>query len=140
MFVVFRPEGGAAADPVVAISRDGKAVMGSARPAAKIAVRNAIYGVLGDAARTRNVTGRVQKMARQGEYSFRVARMAEDGDPAYGIVKTLTVEYTVNGKPRRASATDPETIELLGGQDPRVAEVRYDDLTAVARSREAGPL
>jgi hypothetical protein len=127
VFVVFRPEGGAAAEAVVALSRDGKPVLGSARPGAKVAVQNAVYGVLGDAARTRNVTGRVQKMARQGDYSFQVARMAEDGDPAINVVKTLTIEYTVNGKPCRASATDPETIELLGGQEPRVAEVRYDD-------------
>ena len=33
--------------------------------------------------------------------------MAEDGDPAFGVVKTLTVDYTVDGKPCRASATDP---------------------------------
>ena len=136
----FGPRPAPAADAVVAISRDGKPVMGSSRPSPKIVVQNAVYGVSGDAARTRNVTGRVQKMTRQGEFSFQVARMAEDGDPAYGIVKTLTVEYTVNGKPCRTSATDPETIELLGEQEPRDAEVRYDDGRLCARSREARPL
>ncbi|MFZ1936814.1 MAG: glycosyl hydrolase [Thermoguttaceae bacterium] len=126
VFVVFRAESGATADAVVAISHNGKPVMGSARPAVKIVVKSAIYGVPGDAARTRNVTARVQKMARQGECSFHVARMAEDGDPAFNVVKTLTVEYTVDGKPCRARGTDPETIQLLGGQKPRDAEVRYD--------------
>ncbi len=140
VFVVFRPvsSGGKEPDPVVAISRDGKPVMGSSRPAAKIVVQNAVYGVLKDAARTRNVTARIKRMVRQGEYSFRVARMAEDGDPAFGIVKTLTVEYTVNGKPCRTSATDPETIQLLGGEEPRDAEVRYDGGRLVVEAAKPG--
>jgi hypothetical protein len=45
VFVVFRPETGPAADAVVAISRDGKPVMGSSRPSPKIVVQNAVYGV-----------------------------------------------------------------------------------------------
>jgi hypothetical protein len=141
LFVVFRPTESAAAgvaDAVVAVSRDGKPVIGSGRPAVTIAVQSAIYGVLGDAARTRNVTARVQKMARQGELSFQVARMAEDGDPAYNVVKTLTVEYTVNGKPHRTSATDPETIQLVAGQDPRDADVRYDGQRLLLEAAKPG--
>ena len=139
VFVVFRPDAGAAPDPVVADQPRWKAGDGFRRARRRrSSSRSAIYGVPGDAARTRNVTGRVQRMVRQGEYSFQVARMAEDGDPAFNVVKTLTVEYTVDGKPCRASATDPETIELLGGQEPRDAEVRYDDGRLVVEAAKPG--
>ena len=39
--------------------------------------------------------------------------MAADGDPAFGIVKTLTVQYTIDGKPHKASGEDPDTISLV---------------------------
>ena len=52
-------------------------------------------------------------MIDAGEPSFSVAEMAQGDDPAYGIVKTLTVQYTVDGKPHKASGQDPDTIYLI---------------------------
>jgi hypothetical protein len=77
------------------------------------AVQTATYGVPGDATRTRNVKAAVQKLVDEGSTSFEVASMAAGGDPAFGIVKTLTVEFTVDGKPHKASGQDPDVIELL---------------------------
>ena len=37
------------------------------------------------------------------------ASWRQGDDPAFGIVKTLTVEYTVDGKPHKASGQDPDT-------------------------------
>jgi hypothetical protein len=125
VFVVFRPDAGTT-DPVVALTRDGKSVIGAARPAGKTVVQKAVYGVLGDAARTRDVTKQAQAMVDRGELSFHVARMAADGDPAFGIVKTLTVDFTVDGKPCRASATDPQFITLTPESDPLDARVVDD--------------
>ena len=66
--------------------------------------------------------------------------MAEGDDPAPGVVKTLTVEYTVNGTPQTARATDPETIRLFGSK-PRDAQVRRGERRPVVdRGREARPL
>ena len=38
--------------------------------------------------------------------------MAEGDDPAYGTVKTLTVEYTADGQPFSISGQDPDKINL----------------------------
>ncbi|MHB1036825.1 MAG: glycosyl hydrolase [Pirellulales bacterium] len=92
--------------------------------AAQIQVNKAVYGVLGDAARTRDVREKVQRLADAGETSFEVARMAAGDDPAFGIVKTLIVEYTLGGTRRTATGTDPETITLT---QPPAAE-RVADL------------
>jgi hypothetical protein len=122
---VFRPDG-APTDPVVALTRDGKPVIGASRPTGKTVVQKALYGTLGDAARTRDATKQAQAMVDRGELSFQVARMAQDGDPAFGIVKTLTVDFTVDGKPCRASATDPQFITLMRESDPPAGEVLCD--------------
>ena len=47
-----------------------------------------------------------------GESSFAVARMADGDDPAFLVVKTLEVEYSLDGKHRSAQGTDPELIDL----------------------------
>jgi hypothetical protein len=125
VFVVFRSDA-EAADPVVALTRNGKPVTMTNQPAGKTVVQKAVYGVLNDAARTRNVTKQAQAMVDRGEISFQVARMAQDGDPAFGIVKTLTVTFTVDGKPCRTSATDPELISLVRESDPPAAMVHRD--------------
>ena len=75
-------------------------------------VQSAIYGVPGDAARSRDVKTAVQNLVDKGVTSFEVASMAAGDDPAFGVVKTLTVQFTVDGKPHTASGEDPETIDL----------------------------
>lgn len=92
----------------------------------KITVEKARYGVLDDPQRTRDVRERVQRLVDAGETSFQVARMAEGDDPAVLVVKTLELEYTRNGEPVSARATDPEIIDLkqpVLAQAERVAEV-----------------
>jgi hypothetical protein len=125
VFVVFRPDE-PTADPVVALTHEGKSVIGAARPTGKTVVQKALYGPLGDAARTRDVTKQAQAMVDRGELSFHVARMAEDGDPAFGVVKTLTVDFTIDGKPCRTSATDPQFITLVAESEPPAAAVLRD--------------
>lgn len=111
VFVVF-PPGPAARDPVIAFTRDGEDVMPPPPPAEKIVVQRATYGVPGNALRTRDATAQVQRLVDGGMLEFQVAFLAREGDPAYGIVKTLTIDYTVDGVPRVASGTDPQPIEL----------------------------
>ena len=104
---------------------DGKPVLnGSA--SVEIVVTKATYGVPGDPARTRDVTAQVQQLAKRGQCAFQVASIAQSGDPAFGVVKTLTVEYTAGGNLRTASGKDPEFILLFEGSQPRDAEVRRD--------------
>jgi hypothetical protein len=53
--------------------------------------------------------------------------MAAGDDPAYGIVKTVEIEYTVGGEAFKMSGKDPETLNFpaIPGSEP-AAEVRYD--------------
>ncbi len=112
VFVVFR-EAGAKDAGIVAASRDGKSLWTTtpATPEALV-VDKAVYGVPGDAARTRDVRERVQRLADSGETSFRVARLAEGDDPAANVVKTLALDYRMGGKALSVTATDPETVDL----------------------------
>ncbi len=111
LFVVF-PAGRPAQDHVVGFTRDGAALLPPPPPRVRIVVQKSTYGVPGDAARTRDTTAQVQRLVDLGTREFQVAFLAREGDPAYGTVKTLTVEYTVDGRPRVVSGTDPQTIEL----------------------------
>ena len=125
-FVIFRNKT-AKPDGIVAFTRDGQPVMPEKASKEKIAIQKATYGVLTDAARTRDVTAKLQKLVDGGTDSFLVASMAEGDDPAFLVVKTLIVEYTIGGKPAKATGQDPETIDLLVVlAADRVAEVHAD--------------
>ena len=125
LFVVFRPDSAPAADQVVEFSRDGKPVTAASRPVGAIVVKKATYGAPGDANRSRDVTAKVQQRANQGQYVFQVSSLAAGDDPAYGTVKTLTLEYTVDGRPRHLTATDTEFVLLLADDEPPTAELHY---------------
>jgi len=125
-FVVFRsPQ--KEFDPVISFTRNGQPVLSLTKPPA-IRIQKATYGVPGDAQRIRDVQSKVQTLVNRGEVSFQVAKLAEGDDPAYGIVKTLVVDYTVDDRPFRTSGRDPENVNV-GAALPavnRAAEVRCD--------------
>jgi hypothetical protein len=100
--------------------------------AVKVQVEKARYGVLDDPKRTRDVRDKLQRLLDAGESSFPVSRMAEGDDPALMVVKTLEVEYSVDGKHMSASGTDPEVMELapFAAEKELVAELH----TANART------
>jgi hypothetical protein len=117
-----------------------------------IVVERAVYGVPGDAVRTRDMKAKVQQIVDAGENSFEVARLAAGDDPAFGIVKTAVIEYTVGGKKMTVTGIDPETITLTQTKaSERIADVRlgadgqpileawqagqYELLTASGRTR-----
>ena len=95
----------------------------------RVVVEKARYGVLDDPKRTRDVRDKLQRLLDAGESSFAVARMAEGDDPAVMVIKTLEVEYTLDGKRMSAHGTDPEMIELkpLAAERERVAELHAVD-------------
>ena len=111
-FVVFRKRSDHF-DPVVSFTHNSKPVLDLAPPTANVVIEEASYGVLGDAARTRDVRAKLQARSDAGETSFQVASLAEGDDPAYGVVKTLNVKYIVEGKPRTARGQDPDTLRLV---------------------------
>ncbi len=80
--------------------------------APKVEITKARYGVLADPAATRDVRAKAQHLVDMGIYNFQVMRMAEGDDPAQGVVKTLELEYTIEGRPATATGTDSEFITL----------------------------
>jgi len=139
VFVVFR-QGAPPADPVVRVTRAGLDVWPAPSEVAKIVIRRALWGPVGDEARTKDVTDQVQRMVNRGAHSFTVAELASQGDPAFGVVKTLRVEYEVSGRALTTSATDPEliTFELPSDAAPPVRLERLPDGRLLAEAAEPG--
>jgi hypothetical protein len=123
VFVVFR-QAAEPFDPVVRVTLDGRRIQSPPEMKGTVIIDKAVYGAPGDPKRTRDVRNKLQAIVDGGELSFPAARMAEGDDPAFGVVKTLVVDYTVAGKRFRVSGQDPETITLAAGPGPeRVAAV-----------------
>jgi hypothetical protein len=118
LFVVFgRP---AQADPVVEITRDGQSVLTPPSRAAQITIRRAIWAPIQAGKQSRDVTQQVQRIVDRGVRSFVVADLASEGDPARNIVKTLHVEYEVDGQTRTVEAKDPERIRFDASPDAKI--------------------
>jgi len=72
-----------------------------------------------------------------GEYAFPVTAMAEGGDPAPSIIKTLVVDYTIEGKSFTVQARDPETVHLTReAVRVNVEKARYGVLDDPKRTRD----
>ncbi|HET6452773.1 MAG TPA: glycosyl hydrolase, partial [Armatimonadota bacterium] len=130
VFVVFREAIGDR-DHITSVTHNGKPVFRTEEQVPKIIVQRAVYGVLDDPAKTRDVREKVLKIVDSGQTSFQVSEMAAGDDPAYGIVKTLIVEYTADDKSVTATGTDPDTIDLAAPPQAQLAcELQGSKLTA----------
>ena len=109
-FVVFHPPA-KPFDSVVSFTLDGQPVLPLSKPPV-IKIQKATYGVPGEAARTRDVLARLQALTDRGEFDFPVGKLAEGDDPAYGTLKTLSVNYTANGQPFTFIGQDTDRIHL----------------------------
>jgi hypothetical protein len=127
VFVVFRQTGGAF-DPVVSMTLDGRLIEPAPELKGIVRIEKAVYGVPGDPKRLRDMWAKVQAILDGGESSFTVSRLAAGDDPAYGVVKTLEVEYNVGGKSFKVSGKDPDTLSfpVTPGTEP-AAEVHYGE-------------
>lgn len=110
VFVVFR-EPSAQIDPIVSVKQDSRELL-TASSIPKLVIQHARYGVLNDDQRTRDVTVELQDLIDAGELNVLVSRMAEGDDPAYGVVKSLDVEYSVDGRTMHASGQDQDMIRF----------------------------
>jgi hypothetical protein len=128
VFVVFKGKIKASGS-IVRVTADGRPLFPAPAPAPEegVHVLKAVYGVPGDPNRTRGVAAKLQAILDAGEFSVGVSRMASGDDPAYGVVKTLDVEYTYGGTTCHATGRDPDTIAfpMTAVREP-VARVRED--------------
>ncbi len=128
VFVVFR-ESAKGFDPVLTVgSPEGKANT--------VVIGKATYGIPNDPKRSRDVREKVQALIDKGDSTFVVGRLADGDDPAFGVVKTLTVEYKSGGKTLQASGQDPQSITL--GSSIRPAVVQREGSGLVIEAGEAG--
>jgi hypothetical protein len=109
-FVIFRRSVGQV-DPVVNLTRNGKP-LAIIQHSPAVIIQKATYGVPGDAIRTRDVKEKIQTQVGQGKLDIQVSDLAMGDDPASGVVKTLRIEYTVDGQPAVAMGLDTETVTL----------------------------
>lgn len=111
VFVVFRQPRGAE-DPVVRLTSSSQEILSAEPRPVQVLIKKAIYGVLDDPQRSHDVRDQVQRRVDASETSFPVRLMAEGGDPAPGQVKSLAVDYEIDGHAFSAKAQDDYTIHL----------------------------
>lgn len=97
VFVVFSDEIPSKASPATARK--------PVRPTGNLKITRATYEALSGAGAS-DVTGRVRSAMRDGWLEISASPDDLGGDPAYGHVKQLKIEYVFNGKPGTASITD----------------------------------
>jgi len=76
----------------------------------KLIIRKALYGDLPDGAKT-DVTAKVADKVNDDSLSIDASN-DNFGDPADGIVKKLTVDYTFEGKEKSKSVNEGETLAI----------------------------
>ena len=64
------------------------------------------------------MTAKVQQIVDNGERRFPAWRLGQGDDPALQTLKTLSVEYTLDGQPATRACTDGETMSLDDTPDP----------------------
>ncbi|MHB0998976.1 MAG: glycosyl hydrolase [Armatimonadota bacterium] len=112
VFVVFRDKIGGS-DSIVAVTKMGKPVLSTRKEdSPRVVIKRAVYGILDDPNRTRDVRDRVQKIVDSGKRSIPVMQMSGSGDPAFKLVKTLAVDYAIDGKNFHVESQDTDMVLL----------------------------
>lgn len=128
VFVVFHPSR-EVFDPVISMTRDSQNVLSQAPFPSTLVVKKAVYGVPDDPVRTRDVTAKVQDIVAGGERRFAGWRLGEGDDPGMQMLKSLEINYTLDGKPR--------TTAVLDGQTVCLEDVDVADSVPTARAQRA---
>ncbi len=107
-----------------------------------VKIVRATWGPPGEKSGMKDVTDQVQRKVAGGLTSFQVAELVSEGDPVPMVVKTLRVEYEVEGRKLVASAQDPEEIafEMPGDDEPPAAVRRASDGSLEIEATTVGEL
>ena len=127
VFVVFRPPSNGF-ESVASFTWNDQPVMPILPKPPVIKIKKATFGVPGDAVRTRDVRNEVQALINGGAADLQVGKLTASSDQAYGVVKTLVVEYMADGLPFTVSGQEPDVLHfgppILAVS--RVAELQSD--------------
>ena len=131
VFVVFRHDKTVRVTPAIrSISRDGKTILSAgthpqSHKPLNVKILSATYGV---PERRRRETAIVQKLVDGGHFDFPVVKIAQlGGDPDPGVVKTLDIHYTVDGRKVRILAHDGQDVRFKHppGSHIQITSVTY---------------
>ncbi|MBT3381274.1 MAG: glycoside hydrolase [Lentisphaerae bacterium] len=86
----------------------------------EIAIKKALYGVAGNPAKQIDLTGKFQQAVHCGQFIVSADNETAGRDPAYGIEKTLELEYTVNEKTVTRSVAEKTALNLTTGRPAKV--------------------
>jgi len=93
-----------------------------AAPQVSIQIDRALYGVPGEAAKQIDVGGKLRQRVEDETYSFEVANALAGRDPAYGIVKSLVLDYRLNGQHIHKTLPEGTTFDLATGTPSRAGK------------------
>ena len=106
-----------------------------AEPASgKVVIRKAVYGDL-PAGKKADVTRKVAAMVKRGALKIEASN-GNFGDPAQGIAKKMTIEFTVNGVAMSKTCAESDSITLAAGMTPAAC---IDALCAALPKASAKP-
>jgi alpha-L-rhamnosidase len=84
-------------------------------PPPEVFLVRAVYGVAGNPEQQIDLTEKVRERIAAGTFRLRAENDLAGGDPAYGVVKTLELDYTLDGEPARASVSEGEVFSFIPG-------------------------
>lgn len=87
----------------------------AAQTPATIRILRALYGVPGEADQQIDVSGTLRRRIESGQSVVKVSNDLADRDPAYGTVKTLVLDYRLNGKRIRQTLREGISFDLATG-------------------------
>ncbi len=83
----------------------------------ELVIKKAFYGKSGDPAKQIDLSAKLQQAVESGKYDITVGKTLAGGDPAYGVEKTLELEFAVDGKLIKRSLKEGEEFDLLKDTD-----------------------
>jgi len=86
------------------------------KTAPKIVIKSALYGVRGKPAQQIDLAPKIRKRIAAGECTFSASHSFAGKDPAPGINKTTELEYSINGRIRKASLREGAEFDLIKGR------------------------
>ena len=83
----------------------------------EVVVNKALYGVSGVPSKQADVVEQIRKIIQSGEFTVQVSNAIAGRDPAYGVEKTLELEYTVNGTEQKCALPENVNFNLVLGKE-----------------------
>ena len=115
---------------------NGKSVGDASSVKGKLEIQRAVYGA--DGGGWTDVKDRLLKMIGRGQESVMASSDEMGGDPAWGMVKQLRVEFTLDGHPGVLTADENEVL-IFPVSERQLAAARLVEKTSVNRTFVAPP-